>query len=262
MPQDGYLTRAGARISYQLNGSGSPLGYAHGVLLSRAAVRGLDLFDFDQLAGEHRLLTYDQRGHGRSTGRPVPEDYRFEHLAQDLLALMDEAGFDEPMDIAGSSLGCAAALYAALAAPQRFRRLVLMIPPAAWDTDGTPARQWYHDTADRIETRGAPAWLDEWAHADPLPIFADHPQFGFTPDVPNDLLAPVLHGVALDDLPPLTDLATLSHPTLILAWDTDPLHPVSTAQRLAEHLPNSTLWVAHSVDDIQTWTDRVAAFCR
>ncbi|CAM4340752.1 hypothetical protein NONI108955_21720 [Nocardia ninae] len=69
MSQDHYLTRARARIAYQLKGSGSPLGYSHGILLSRAAVRRLDLFDFDQLAGDHLLLTYDQRGHGRSSGR-------------------------------------------------------------------------------------------------------------------------------------------------------------------------------------------------
>ncbi len=262
MSQDSFLTRAGARIAYQLNGSGSPLGYAHGVLLSRDAVRRLELFDFDQLASEHLLLTYDQRGHGRSTGRPVAEDYRFENVAHDLLALMDEAGLDEPMDIVGSSLGCAAALYAALAAPERFGRLVLIIPPAAWDTDGKPARQWYHDTADRIENISAPAWLEEWAQGDPLPIFADYPQFGFTPDVPNDLLAPVLHGVGSADLPAPQDLAALSHPTLILAWETDPLHPVSTAQRLDEHLPNSSLQIAHSVDDIKTWTHRIAEFCR
>ncbi|MFC9995298.1 alpha/beta fold hydrolase [Nocardia sp. NPDC127526] len=261
MTQDSHLPRAGARIAYRLSGSGSPLAYAHGILLSRAAVRRLELFDFDRLAAEHHLLTYDQRGHGHSAGRPVAEDYRFENIAQDLLALMDEISFTEPLDMVGSSLGCAAALYAALAAPDRFRRLVLMIPPAAWD-DGLAARQWYLDTADQIDTLGAPAWLEHWEAADPLPIFADHPQFHFTPDVPNELLAPALRGAGSSDLPPQPDVARLPHRTLILTWDTDPLHPTSTAQRLAELLPNSSLHVAKSVDDIRTWTTMVAEFCR
>lgn len=128
---DRFLTRDGARIAYEFHGSGPCLGYAHGVPLSRAAVRRLGLLDLDALAAGRRLLTYDQRGHGLSTGRPIAEDYLFENFAGDLLALLDELDVDEPMDFAGSSLGSDTALRAALASPERFRRLVLMIPPVS-----------------------------------------------------------------------------------------------------------------------------------
>ncbi|MCP2167037.1 alpha/beta fold hydrolase [Goodfellowiella coeruleoviolacea] len=260
MSEDSHLTRAGATIAYQFTGSGSPAGYAHGVTLSRDAVRRLDLLDIDALAERHQLLSYDQRGHGRSTGRPVTEDYRFENYTQDLLALIDTLGIDQPMDFAGSSLGTDTALRAALAAPHRFRRLALLIPPVAWETGPRQARQWYFDTADSIERLGAAAWREQAAHADPLPIFADYPEFDMTPDVADELLPHVLRGAGQSDLPAPEAIATLRHPTLILAWDTDPLHPVATAERLHELLPHSTLHVATSVADIKGWTGLITDF--
>ncbi|UGT70941.1 alpha/beta hydrolase [Nocardia gipuzkoensis] len=257
---DSYFTREGANIAYQFVGSGSPVGYAHGVLLSRAAVRGLGLFDVGALAEGRRLLTYDQRGHGHSTGRPVVQDYRFENFSQDLLGLMDALDIDQPIDFVGSSLGCDVVLRSAIAAPHRFGRLVLMIPPVAWESGPVQARHWYLEAASAIENLGAPQWLEQWAHSDPLPIFADYPEFGFCPDVPDELLAPILRGVGLSDLPAQEAIATLGHPTLILAWDTDPLHPVSTARELHELIQNSRLHVSTSVADIKTWTGRIAQF--
>ncbi|MGP4020590.1 alpha/beta fold hydrolase [Saccharopolyspora sp. 5N708] len=229
-------------------------------MLSRDAVRRLELFDFESLAADHRLLTYDQRGHGHSTGRPVAEDYRFENFARDLLALLDELGDDRPMDFAGSSLGCDNALRAALAAPDRFRRLALLIPPVAWESGPGQAKQWYFDTADDIEELGAGAWRQQLANADPLPIFAEYPKFDLSPDVVDELLPSILRGVGMSDLPAPEEIATLPHPTLILAWDTDPLHPVSTAERLHDLIPDSTLHVAKSVADIKSWTGRIADF--
>jgi pimeloyl-ACP methyl ester carboxylesterase len=257
---DSYFTRDGARIAYQLTGSGTPFGYAHGVFLSREAVRRLHLFDFDSLGAGRRLLTYDQRGHGRSTGRPVAEDYRFENFTRDLLGLLDALGVDEPMDFAGSSLGCDTALRAAITAPDRFRRLVLLIPPVAWENGPTQARHWYLDAANHIETHGVAAWREEWARSEPSPIFAEYPKFDMTPDVADELLAAILRGVGTSDLPEPEAIATVRHPTLILTWDTDPLHPVSTAERLHELIPGSVLHVSTSVDDVQSWTSRAADF--
>jgi pimeloyl-ACP methyl ester carboxylesterase len=257
---DSYFTRPGATIAYQFEGSGPPLGYAHGVPLSRAAVRRLGLLDLDVLAAGRRFLTYDQRGHGRSTGRPVADDFRFENFAQDLLALLESLDLDRPMDFAGSSLGSDTALRAALAAPERFRRLALMIPPVSWESGADQARQWYADTADRIERLGAAAWREELAHAEPLPIFAGYPDFDLTPDVSDDLLPSILRGVGQSELPAPDEIATLTHPTLILTWDTDPLHPVSTAERLRDLIPGAELHVSTSVNDIQTWTSRIVAF--
>ena len=70
----------------------------------------------------------------------------------------------------------------------------------------------------------------------------------------------MLRGVGLSDLPAPAELTTLERPTLILAWDTDPLHPVSTAERLHRLIPDSTLHIARTVDEVKTWTQRTADF--
>jgi pimeloyl-ACP methyl ester carboxylesterase len=55
-------------------------------------------------------------------------------------------------------------------------------------------------------------------------------------------------------------VANLDHPTLILAWDTDPGHPVSTAERLHQLLSKSDLHVATTMPDVRAWPERVATF--
>lgn len=76
----------------------------------------------------------------------------------------------------------------------------------------------------------------------------------------DEVLSSVLRGAGLSDLPAAAELATLEHPTLILAWDTDPLHPVSTAEQLHALLPGSILHIARTVSEVQTWTQRAARF--
>ncbi|MEU4392641.1 alpha/beta hydrolase [Kribbella sp. NPDC023855] len=259
MSTDSYFERDGATIAYQYSGTGEPLAYAHGVPLSRAAVRRLGLLDLDALAKGRRMLTYDARGHGESTGRPVADDYTFDNFGRDLLALIDALGIDQPIDFTGSSLGADTALRAAIAAPERFRRLVLMIPPAAWD-DAPFAQNLYSEIATVIETEGADAWRDQWATTDPLPIFADYPAFDLTPAVSDDLLGAVFAGISRSDLPAPDQIATITQQTLILAWDTDPLHPVSTAQKLQDLLPNADLHISRTAADVKTWTNRITDF--
>jgi len=70
----------------------------------------------------------------------------------------------------------------------------------------------------------------------------------------------VLRGAAASDLPASESIAALDHRTLILAWTGDPGHPVSTAERLHELLPNSELQVAHELTDLFTWSATMAEF--
>ena len=69
-----------------------------------------------------------------------------------------------------------------------------------------------------------------------------------------------LRGAALSDMPDRGVLEQLQVPTLILAWEGDMAHPVSTAEALAESLPD-----VHKLDIISPheqldWTRLVYEF--
>ncbi|MFL6205765.1 MAG: alpha/beta fold hydrolase, partial [Acidimicrobiales bacterium] len=165
----------------------------------------------------------------------------------------------ERVDAGGASMGCASTLHAAVRAPERFDRLVLVIPPTAWDTRGAQG-DLYRAAADLAEQQGKDAWLAAAAEAPRIPLFADLPPVPPAADIPEALLPSVLRGAAASDLPPTEAIAALEHRALVLAWAGDPGHPESTAERLHALLPTSELHVATQLTDLFTWSAAIADF--
>ncbi|MFD3540227.1 alpha/beta fold hydrolase [Streptomyces sp. NPDC058662] len=232
--------------------------YAHGGLASQALEQRMDLFDWTPvLRAGRRLVRYDARGHGRSTGRPVDEDYTYPSLADDLLGLLDHLGTAEAVDAIGASMGCGTCLHAAVLAPDRFSRLVLLLPPTAWSTREPYARA-NRAAADTVERHGAAAWLSARGERPRPAVVADVPDL--PPAPPEPLLPSVLRGLARSDLPPPAVLVALRCPVLILTWADDPGHPVSTAAALADCLPDAELHVSRTRADVRTWGSRIADF--
>ncbi|MDR6867062.1 pimeloyl-ACP methyl ester carboxylesterase [Microbacterium resistens] len=270
--EDRYIEVDGARLAWSVAGSGTgsatgpatgsgPLVIvAHGLTMSRAREREQGLTPWDDLAGSgFRVVAYDARGHGHSSGRAVPEDYRWSSLAGDLLALADLLSPDEPVHAIGTSMGTGTILHALTRRPERFRSVALAAPPTAWETRA-PQQRVYAAAAADAETK-TPAELAVIAAAAPLPpIFAEEGAVPPLPDIDHALLPSVLRGAGTSDLPDPTEVARIRVPALLLAWATDPGHPVSTTERLAELLPDAQAVVAEDVAAIRTWPARAAAF--
>lgn len=250
VPVPSRFTVPGAELATEFSDEGGhPVVQLHGLTSSRARDRLLNL---DLGRGLHgtRLLRYDARGHGNSTGRPVAEDYRWPNLAEDLLLLLDEWFPGERVHGVGPSMGCATMLHAALLDPGRFSGFTLMAPPTAWGSRVAKAAE-YEVTADLVAKHGAQALLDvERDHIDP-PAIAGGPVT--SPDVPGELLPWVFRGAAMSDLPAQRALTGIDAPTTILAWAEDPAHPLSTAQALAKLLPRAALHVAETRADVDRW---------
>jgi pimeloyl-ACP methyl ester carboxylesterase len=246
-------------LACSLLGHGRPFVWGHGLTSSRANEDQRRLFDWSRLSDAGtQVVRYDARGHGQTGGPADPSAYEWTQLADDLLALMDHLDIDRAA-AGGASMGCASLLHAAVRAPERFERLVLVIPPTAWETRPAQATA-YEASASYVEEAGKAAWM---AAADCLPkpaIFDVVPPTPFDADISEELLPFVLRGAAASDLPAPDALAALDHPALVLAWTTDPGHPVSTAERLAELLPNAELHVAETLAEVLTWSPRVADF--
>ena len=258
-PASKFVTVNGVSIAYSEAGTGQVVLAAHGLTSSRAASRQLGLGDFSAVHEVARLIAYDARGHGESSGSTRAEDYAWHVLAGDMLALADHFSQEQPVSAIGLSMGTGTLLHAAVARPARFERLVLTAPPTAWDTRAGQVRV-YAELASLAESL-SPEALAQWFGKTPVaPIFQGVPNYRAAPDIPHELLPSVFRGAGLSDLPTPDALRGLHQPTLILAWATDPGHPVSTAERLAELLPNAQLHVSETVDDVRSWPARAARF--
>jgi pimeloyl-ACP methyl ester carboxylesterase len=248
-------------VAYSRVGSGPPFIWAHGLTSSRANEDSGGLFSWSPIeAAGRELIRYDAPGHGQTGGPRDASAYEWSQLATDLLGFADGLGLDR-VSAGGASMGCATVLHAVVQAAGRFDRLVLACPPTAWETRPAQATN-YELVATFVEERGMDAFTRA-ARAMPRPaIFAEAPEPDRAADITEPLLPYVFRGAAASDLPEPDAVSRIAQPALVLAWDTDPGHPVSTAERLVELLPNAELHVANTVDQIRTWPQMAANFLR
>ncbi|CAN5489612.1 alpha/beta hydrolase [soil metagenome] len=237
--------------------------WGHGLTSSMADDDELGLIDWTRTADVASVLRYDARGHGSTGSSSDLAGYHWRSLADDQLVLADHLGIDRYV-AGGASMGCATALYAALAAPHRIMALVLAIPPTAWETRAAQI-EGYELSARLVEAGEIDLLVAGAAERPPPDPFVGMPgwrdRFGqMARATAPDRLARVLRGAGATDLPSTDALASISVPTIVLAWTGDAGHPVSTAERLAELIPAARLHVASTLDQLTGWTDLVIEF--
>lgn len=133
------ITVGGVEFGYDEAGEGPPVVLVHGALGDRRMWNAA----FTALAREHRVIRYDRRGYGETTGGGGAYAHH-----EDLLALLDAWGIERTA-LVGSSMGGAYSLDAALAAPERITRVALL-------GSGLSGHEWPpHMQADIVElTKG------------------------------------------------------------------------------------------------------------
>jgi 3-oxoadipate enol-lactonase len=126
----GHLARPdGARLVYEVTGSGPPVVFAHGL-------GGNHLSWFQQVAAfsaRNTCVAFSHRGFAPSldpAGTPDPRLY-----AGDLVALLDHLGLAKAV-IVGQSMGGWTAVETALAAPERVAGVLLACTTGSFDYDG------------------------------------------------------------------------------------------------------------------------------
>jgi proline iminopeptidase len=120
--REGYLPVPGAQLYFREVGDGLPLVLLHG---------GPDfnhnylLPEMDRLSSAFRLIYYDQRGRGRSSGHVVPEDVSIDSEVDDLDALRQYFDLAE-ISLLGHSWGGVLAMEFATRHPDLVTHLILM----------------------------------------------------------------------------------------------------------------------------------------
>jgi pimeloyl-ACP methyl ester carboxylesterase len=255
----------GVELAVRQRGKGLPLVWGHALLGSIRVDDQAGIWQWDEIEQHARLIRYDARGHGNSDGSYDPGDYRWKHLAGDMLAVARSVSSDEqPYVLGGASMGCCTALEAALQAPEQVAGLVLVLPPTAWGTrkkqSGIYRRQAWASGAfgatpyRLLKFLPAEAELDdarrrlslttarELALANPLYVQA------------------ALRGAQQSDLPATGVLRQLDMPTIIFSWEGDRTHPVSTAKILADTLPNVQSLIISKPTETGAWTEKLCGF--
>ena len=114
---------SGVRLRYRQMGSGEPIVILHGFASSLEAVAPVA----DSLAGTHRVIALDQRGHGGSSAPSDPDAYGHE-MGEDVVRLLDHLGI-ERAHLLGHSMGAVVSAYVAVRHPARVATVALIAPP-------------------------------------------------------------------------------------------------------------------------------------
>jgi pimeloyl-ACP methyl ester carboxylesterase len=214
-----------------------------------------------------RVVRYDVRGHGASGFTTDPLGYRWDELAADLWALLDELGVERAA-LGGASMGAAITLHATVARPSAVTGLVLAIPPTAWTNRPERARQ-YLAAATLIERAGLAAYIAACRSQPEPAVFT-----GWLDGLWERLyryweagageverrLPTILRGAAASELPEPDRISAIEVPSLVLGWTGDEGHPEATIGRLAELLPESTVDLASDADRVATWPAQIGSF--
>lgn len=152
------LDRDGVRVHYEVHGEGPPILLSHGYTASASMwqpqIGPLTRSGF-------QVITWDQRGHGRSDYPHDPADYGEELAVGDMAAVLDAAGVRRAV-IAGLSLGGYLSLAFHLRHPERTAALVLLDTGPGFKRD--EARAAWNDQALQMaaefEARGLDALVD------------------------------------------------------------------------------------------------------
>ncbi|MFI6825029.1 alpha/beta fold hydrolase [Micromonospora sp. NPDC050187] len=115
-----WLTVAGRRVRYRVDGAGPPVVLLHGIS------RSLDDWteQHDLLHDRFRVHSLDLPGYGHSTPLPVP--HTLPALAEAVAEFCDAVGIAGPAHLVGNSLGGAVAMQLAVRDPARVGSLVLV----------------------------------------------------------------------------------------------------------------------------------------
>ncbi len=242
--ESGFLETNGARLYYEVEGSGEP------VVLIHAGVANLRMWDADvaALRDAYRVIRYDTRGYGRTETDAV----EFSNRA-DIAALLDHLG-EESAHVVGFSRAGSIALDFALEYPDRVRSLVVGAGGISGyeSPDEAPAETF--EAAEKLWEAKDWAALSEWEAA----YWADGP--GQPADRVPEVRAKVHDWVLTNylaekeegkpqvlDPPAAGRLGELKAPLLVIIGTFDDPGTQESMRHLAEAVPHARLEVFEGV---------------
>lgn len=218
----GFLETDGERIYYEVTGEGEPIVFSHG-FGGNHAIWFQQVLDFGR---DHRVVTWDQRGFGRSTDRGQKASP--EVFARDLLALLDHLGIARA-HLVGQSMGGWTVVDFALRHPDRVRSVVLA---ATVGGVFSPESKRAFD----LYVAGARGGGPELPEVSPESAFL-YRQIASVAEPPASRIGESLLGVVRSP----EELARLRLPVLLVSGERDPIFPPASIRAADALLPQSAV---------------------
>jgi pimeloyl-ACP methyl ester carboxylesterase len=229
-------------IAYEVYGDGPPLVWCHGL----ASCRDGDRDVIDAFAESFTVLSYDARGHGRSSPVHDAHDFSYIKLADDAIAMLDHVGWSSAI-LTGASMGAAALARVACLVPERARALVMARPGAVGDDGKAPVwlQMLFAAGANAIRTGGIEAAIEflmtiplAQAEIDANPRRLEDLRRDWTRHDPLSIAA------ALEGVPPTAPLEggltsdMIRCPVLVIPGS-DAIHPTEAGITVASLIPGA-----------------------
>lgn len=247
MPVQFTVDSNGVTLAGEQAGEGPPVVLLHGLTATRRYVvmgsRALE-------RSGHRVISYDARGHGRSSPALTPDAYAYTDLCADLVSVLDALHVERPV-LAGASMGAHTLLALALKAPERVAGLVVITPAydgaralddparlARWDALAAGLRAGGIDGF--LAAYGEPRVRSAQLARTVLNVIRQRLALHAHPDAVADALSAVPRSAPFGELAQLRKLAL---PVTVVGSsdDADPGHPFSVAQAYADLIPGARL---------------------
>jgi pimeloyl-ACP methyl ester carboxylesterase len=239
------VQRDGVTIAGEQSGDGPAIVLLHGLTATRRyVVMGSTSL---QRAG-HRVISYDARGHGRSSPAASPDAYGYDELGLDLEAVLDYAQVPRAV-LAGASMGAHTILWLALRRPERIAGLVVITPAYDGPASDDPGRLARWDAlSEGLRTGGVEGFIEAYGEPDVPPewretvlrVIRQRLSLHEHPDAVADALAAVPRSHPFDAV---SELAAITVPTAVVASDdyADPGHPRAVGEAYAAAIPGARL---------------------
>lgn len=206
------------------------------------------------LAGRARTICFDVRGFGKS---PLTGPYFFEHLTDDLFALLDRLSVRAAL-LCGLSMGGYMALRAVEREPSRVRGLLLADTQALPDSD--QAKLGRAETLRKLWADGRSSFADATLKRSLSPHTFEH-----NPELVAHIRSMIMAArdesiaAALAALATRTDttatLPRVNVPTSVVVGEHDAITPPTVARTLAAHIPGAELHELHNAGHLSNLED-------